>query len=202
MVSCSLFSTILLIATLILGISVHLFYRKNVYPELSIIKETGGSENFFNADWWGPEKRLSSSAKKFIKRRNCGWGLGGETISNCPYDDDVEWDNLAIRGECSINSVEDENCRVRKPYVSFTDVFTGLFGGSGYTGGCKAPDGQRYPYADDCKGSPNNSCCQRFDRKTGFVGGGRGGRWCMKCKNPQPEDIEFCKSPSAYHCRE
>ena len=35
--------------------------------------------------------------------------------------------------------------------------------------------------------SPNNSCCQRFDRKTGFVGG-KGGVG-MKCKNPQPEDI-------------
>ena len=200
MVSCGLFSTILLILTLILAIYSHIFFRKNIYPEISIVKETGNKESFKNADWWLPESNVEGATKRFLRNRKCGYGTSLDAVHNCPYDNDVAWDNIPIRSKCSVNSVEGENCKVRKPYTSFFDFFSGMFGGSGYTGGCKSPDGKRYWYADDCKGSPNNSCCQRFDRKTGFVGGS--GSWCMKCKNPNPEDVEFCKNILSYHCTE
>jgi|APSaa5957512493_1039668.scaffolds.fasta_scaffold106165_1 hypothetical protein len=216
MESCNLFTTVLLVLVIILGIGASVFFHKNIYPELDIINKTGGREDFGEADWWMPTKKIDPNFSKFLRRKGCGWNTGHDIEPNCPYDDDTSNDNWPIRSKCSESSLGEGECTEENPYYapSFWNLISGqstvrqiggLFDGKqgvdarDYGGGCQFM-GRKYPYATDCKGTPNNNCCQKFDRRSGFIGGD--GTWCMRCKDPRPEDVEFCKSISVLHCNE
>jgi hypothetical protein len=193
MESCNLFTTVLLVLVIILGIATSIFFYKNIYPELDIINKTGGREDFGEADWWMPTKKIDPNFSKFLRRKGCGWNTGHDIEPNCPYDDDTSNDNWPIRSKCSESSLGEDECTEEKPSWKSN----GWWGQ--YVGGCQFM-GRKYPYATDCKGTPNNNCCQKFDRRSGFIGGG--GTWCARCKDPRPEDVEFCKSHSTLHCNE
>ena len=193
MSSCSLFSTVLLIFVVILGIAASVFFNKNVYPELDIINKTGGKEDFKEADWWMPTKEIDPNFSMFLRRKGCGWNTGHDIEQNCAYNSDTSNDNWPIRQKCSESSLGENECTEKKPYWASN----GWLGQ--YVGGCQWM-GRQYQYATDCKGTPNSNCCQKFDRRSGFIGGD--GSWCMRCKDPRPEDVEFCKGVATLHCNE
>ena len=184
MSECGIFSTVLMFLLVVFSFGAYYFFQKNIYPELDIINKTGGSEGFENADWWLPEKDIDPNFQKFLRKNNCGWNTGYDIQPNCPYDNDTSNDNWPIRDKCSDTSLDDDECY---------EVVPNIFGG-----GCKWM-GKRYKYATDCKGTPNNNCCQKFDRRSGFVGGD--GSWCARCKDPKQEDIDFCKAHTTLHCQ-
>ena len=175
--SCTIFTRVLLVLTLIFCIYSYIFYRKNIYPELDIINQTGNKEDF-TEDWWLPTKEIDSNFSNYLKKNNCGWPGPDYLKANCPYDNDTSNDNFLIRQKCSDSSFNDSDCMIVK-------------------NDCKI-NGKYYNFPTDCKGSPNNNCCQRFDRRSGFIGGD--GSWCMRCKDPNPEDVEMCKNISTLHC--
>jgi hypothetical protein len=190
---CNLFSTGLLILTVIFGISAWIFFRKNIAPELEIISKTGGKENFYNADWWTPTKKIGPDFSRSLRKKGCGWNTGHDIEANCPYNNDPSNDSWPIRQKCSESSLGENECTEEKPYWASNGWWGRM------VGGCKWM-GKRYPYATDCKGTPNNNCCQKFDRRSGFIGGD--GAWCARCKDPRPEDVEFCKGVNTLHCNE
>ena len=159
-----------LVLVIILGIAASVFFNRNIYPELDIINKTGGKEDFREADWWMPTKKIAPNFSKFLRRKGCGWNTGHDIEPNCPYDNDTSNDNWPIRAKCSDSSLGEGECTEEHPYVTFSSYWGAWGGGSGYEGGCKWMN-NRYPYATDCKGTPNNNCCQKFDRRSGFVGG-------------------------------
>jgi len=185
------------------------FFHTKVFPELNVISQVWKTKEGFTPDYWRPESGvLDDSHARTLQYQGCGWGgcnPSWEASEDRWLDDGSLHGNIALRSKCTDEGLRTGMCQENKPWKSkewktTSRAFFGIPFGYWYdawNGGCRTKDG-RIGYATDCKGSPNNICCQPIDRRSGFMGNG----WCMKCKNPAPEDIETCKRDDIQHCNE